>query len=244
MNVAQNVLPDEAKRITSALGQPCLFSRSVKLTANAAAGSRWLLTLPETTCSSQQEIESTLQKILPFCKNTPLPLHPQALQPIAIHIGYDQEDNKQIRKLYYEYDSCSDLVFISTKDTQGHAETHFYRSTQADETLGQIGLQEPLESKVRNFLNTLPADTPALEVTTSASPRHSLDVNLMEIQQTSMCRAALSQIVTEINHSKNLKNALNDASISHVAVGLTANGSPFVTLYGEPYWIVPHKTQD
>lgn len=242
MNVVQNVPPDEAQRITSALGQPCLFSRSVKLTRNAAAWNRWLLTLPETTCRSERTIEDTLQKIMPFYQNTPLPRHPQALQPVALHIGFDQEENKHIKKLYYEYDSCSDLVFIATKATKGRTETHFYRSTQADKTLDQLGLNEPLKSKVQNFLNTLPADAPALDVTTSASPRHSLDINLMETQQTPMCRSALMQVVAEISHSNNLEIILDDATISHVAVGLKANGAPFVTLYGEPCWIAPHKT--
>jgi hypothetical protein len=160
--------------------------------------------------------------------------------PVALHLGCDGTGENKVRKVYFEAEAGrSRPVFLALKVRQGGAVLHRYTAVVAAEALALLHLPPRLHACCLDLLSVLPPNITALLVEPEAGPRLSLDINLSDVVLTPERVAHLGTLVGLINPGP--RHALPTA-ISHIAVGLADDTSPFVTLYGLPDWF--HQDED
>ena len=77
------------------------------------------------------------------------------------------------------------------------------------------------------------ADVDFLEVREDQSPRLSLDLNLSDVSATPELRQRIEGLARMI-HPEAVPSCWPATSLSHVAIGQSAAGAAFLTLYGFP----------
>lgn len=232
-------IPVEAQDIIRALKMPCLFSRSIKIGVGSISHRRWLLTLPD-SCSSKKNIDTALCVLKPYFKSKLDRLRNCGMFPTALHIGYDFEHGEHIWKLYYEFDANqNDLVFLAIKESIHKCQIHSYRITSAETTLPSIPLPEAVQKNVFHFIEGLHQQAALLEVTAESSIRKSLDINLANVSHDNIDKILILNMIIDINVSALPYTEQYIDDPSHLAVGVQPDGTPFLTLYGQPAWIEP-----
>jgi hypothetical protein len=225
----------------SRLGVPCLYSTSIKIQNPTTSRDRWLLTLPE-TATAPKAITQTLALAGEFLGHPVDALHLAVPTPVAVHFGQDGIGRDAIRKAYFE---CPDPppapMFIALKAGAKGCERHHYRPCVALEELPYLQLPPNLQDHVCAFLNSLPGDIAALKVTSTASTRISLDMNLCDVALQTAHQDHIAALIAEIDPSYP-RLGMAAQGISHIAVGMTADGTAFLTLYGPPTWLSPESS--
>ena len=244
MTNGQQSYPADACALVKALERPCLFSRSIKFTPHEISPDRWLITLPNECCSTQNTINETLKLISPFWKFSPLryPEHPNHNTPTSIHFGCDKSKSSEIQKVYFEYGpDKSKIVFIAQKSSERNTEVHFYCDRPLKEILPQLNLPCNIQDSLNTLTDYMPSDAPALDVKSQNSQRHSIDINLINIQEMDIVLQEIQKLLISLGNKEAMIffNALNP--LTHISIGTNSTGIPFVTLYGPPLWLSPNK---
>lgn len=255
-----NKLPLLATEFIKQCNMPCIFSTSVKLAPDKISDQRWLITLPDTdseaTNASRGEVLATRfifdnqtphsaapgddRSVSPDIRKYLLQLKKSPVRPSCIHVGYDREGEKQIRKLYYEYDSESSSIKFSAIKTNGTiTELHHYVADRPEIILKKIPLPPSLRLILNEIIDILGHSVSALDVFSENSLRHSLDLNLMSAKFDTKLKDALARLILKIQPSAAYSLSAQYTRPSHLAVGLTAEEIPFLTLYGASYWATP-----
>ena len=225
----------------SRLGVPCLYSTSIKIQNPTTRHDRWLLTLPQ-TATAPNAFTQTLALAGEFLGHPVDALHLAVPTPVAIHFGQDGIGRDAIRKVYFE---CPDPppapVFIALKAGAKGCERHHYTPCSTLEELPHLQLPPNLHDRLCAFLKSLPGDTAALKVTSTASTRISVDINLCDVPLRTAHHDHIAALIAQIDPSYP-GLGMTTQGISHIAVGLTADGNAFLTLYGPPTWLSPESS--
>ena len=236
----QQSYPAEACALVKTLGRPCLFSKSIKFTPQNISSDRWLITLPNECCSTPNTINETLDTISPFWKFSPLryPEHPNHKTPTLIHFGCDKNKNSEIQKTYFEYDpDDSGIVFIAQKSSKTKAEVHFYCDQPLKEVLPKLNLPYDIQDSLSTLAGYIPSDSPALDVKSQNSQRHSIDINLINVQNIDIILQKTRELLVSLGNHEAINFIDTIHPLTHISVGTSSAGIPFVTLYGPPLWL-------
>lgn len=218
------------------LGAPCLCSVSVKIGMGRISRDRWLLTLPDTALAPGARA-ATLDLAAAFLGH-PLDMLCAAVpRPVAIHLGCDGTGAGAIRKVYLECPPAPlGPAFLALKAGAGGVELHRYIPAPPRAVIDGLGLPSLASRRLLAVLEALPGDVTALEVTGGPGARRSVDINLSDLSAPLLPHARIQALVAAINPAFDPAEAHD---LSHIATGLSADGSPFVTLYAAPDWLLP-----
>jgi len=226
-------IPTTAAQLARSIGMPCLWSSSIKLTAAGAASTRWLLTFPE-ECLTPETGDRAFAIAADFLETDLSRLRAEIPNPVALHLGCDGTGENGVRKVYFEAAAEeTSTVFLALKVRQGAAVVHRYTAVVAAEALPLLHLAPTLHASCLDLLSVLPRNVAALLVQPETGWRRSLDINLSDIVLTPQIAAHIAALVGLINPG--FGPAL-PAAMTHIAVGMAEDASPFVTLYGPPHW--------
>jgi hypothetical protein len=229
-------IPTTAAQLARSIGMPCLWSSSIKLSATAISSTRWLLTFPE-ECLTPETGDRAFAIAAEFLGTDLSRLRAEIPNPVALHLGCDGTGENKVRKVYLEAAADeSSTVFLALKVRQGAAVLHRYTAVVAAEAVGLLHLPPMLQASCLDLLSVLPRNVAALLVQPEAGWRRSLDINLSDVVLTPQISAHIAAMVGRIN--PDFGPALPTA-MTHIAVGMADDASPFVTLYGPPHWFHP-----
>jgi len=229
-----------AKNLVSKLRVPCLFSNSVKIKYQFHSAERWLITLPAFYCATSAR-EAVAWVLSDFCKFNTSPFLMHRNDITAIHIGLDAEPFKEITKLYVEYEVADrGTAYDAIKSSRGKSELHTYRTVDLRTSLSQIDLAPTVTSHVYEIYNVAPAKIHVLEVTSNATLRKSVDINIsdLSIDEQRKINPTLETLTSRISGQDHLRLRLASA-INHFALGTDEKLQPFLTLYATPDWLEP-----
>lgn len=226
-------IPTPAAQLARSIGMPCLWSSSIKLTTKATSSTRWLLTFPE-ECLTPETADRAYGIAADFLGTDLSRLRFAIPNPVALHLGCDGTGESAVRKVYFEAAAGeTGTVFLALKVRRGVAVLHRYTAVVAAEALRQLHLPPTLHARCLDLLSVLPRNIAALLVQPEAGWRRSLDINLSDVVLTPQISAHIAALVGLINPG--VGHAL-PAAMTHIAVGMADDASPFVTLYGPPHW--------
>lgn len=218
------------------LGTPCLCSVSVKIGMGRISRDRWLLTLPDTALAPGARA-ATLDLAAAFLGHPLDVLCAAAPRPVAIHLGCDGTGAGAIRKVYLECPPAPQgPAFLALKAGAGGVDLHRYTPAPPRAVIDGLSLPPLLHRRLLAVLEALPEDVAALEVTGGPGARRSVDINLSDLSPPSLPHARIQALVAAIDPAFDPAEA---RELSHVAIGLSTDGSPFVTLYAAPDWLLP-----
>lgn len=254
------ILPDLARDFLAQCQLPALFSTSLKVTGSKISRERWLLTLPQSDFHAPQMplLEKQAYAFLDLQKPDTTGrdraaqegVIAQGLSAIArrqpgqtcLHIGYVKEGLQEIRKLYYEYDPTHDpTVFMALKSQRGSLDIHRYDLCDPRELVSKIPLDPDIKSFLRDFLRSTNQPLDALHVHSMRSSRQSLDVNLSDLDTPPELRNFLLSVLARLQPSATHEICEIYPRPTHIALGQTAAGEDFLTLYGAAYWVEPGR---
>ena len=226
---------------------------SVKLTGDAVSTGRVLCSLPR-AAFAPQSTRRFLAAAEAFAGASCAALLPVLDLCDMFHFGIDPQDqpptsggNREVRKVYAELamppDTEPGLNYLALKVAGGRGRLTRYLNHPVPDRAAAVALLDglilpaALRPAAEAFLLEL-ADQPdppdVLDVIEQGSSRRSVDVNFSDQPLTERGRALLLDLLralrpTDAGLSFRLRPAL-----SHVAIGTSATGQPFVTLYGFP----------
>lgn len=228
-----------AMDIVDAIGAPCLFAPSVKISSDTISYDRWLLTIPDIALADH--IAKNI--FLNFIGEDPASLEfllSDKVSPACIHLGFDSEGGVEVRKLYVEFDDHPDnLEFLALKKKLGRSEIHTYESVRAEDCLLSLNLSYDLHRSVRRLLSLFDDNCIALEVTNSSGSRKSLDLNLIGLSTVTELNFYIEDILSIVNPDGSDILKVSPVAPSHLAVGKISNDKVFATIYDHPVWIEP-----
>lgn len=218
---------------------------SVKMGRNALADRRFLLSLP--LCALGADIRTGFADI---CARIGAPagavsaLKPHLGAAAHLHLGYEGAATHDTLKVYLEFSAPPigdrDLVFLAAKWRSRGAAWRItrYRRAPATDLDALIAANAP--AGCRNAVRALAAMTleggaapRALIVADDGGSRRSLDLNLYDAAlRLDRCAAPLKTLFAAFGHDgARFVRAHADRVLGHVAIGATAPGSGFATIY-------------
>lgn len=227
--------------LLEALPDTTLIARSCKVSAHGMSSDRLLCSLGRSALAPAAG-KRFLALAEAFLGQPCAPLAPYAAQARAFHFALDPADaaSGAVRKAYAEMeaDPDRDLVYIALKSTSGSARLTSYLRRNLRQTLDllhRMRLPSDLTRDLAALCRDLgqEADVDFLEVREDLSPRLSLDLNLSDVPATPDLRHRIEHLVRLI-HPAALPSCWPVTGLSHVAIGQSAAGAPFITLYGYP----------
>lgn len=242
--------------LLSLLPSTPLRAGSVKLTQHSVSDGRVLCTLPRAAFAPQSarrfiEISeaftgiscSAFLPVLPQCELFHFGIDPQSGR------GRDASPNP-VRKVYAELatpasaDPDPYLNYLALKISDGRSLLTQYRNHPMQDRdaalalLATIKLPHFLRSATEALMFWLVDQTSApdiLDVVEYGSTRRSIDINFSDHPLTTQGVAMLHDVLTALRPSDaRLADFLCDG-LSHLAIGTSAAGQAFVTLYGFPH---------
>lgn len=227
-------LPEDAAKLYEDLkiitNQPPLIARSRKINVAKSSESRVLFTF-----NSQAFDPKTGQKDVAKIFDDTLPDEFQRLwgEAQSIHFGIDADDplRGSVRKCYIEFPlgagPIEDLVYLAHK--VGNTK-HVHRYERIVDPTSLI-MQICHSPELHDIVKIIAAHASLLlRVSEDASERLSLDMNLADRPPTPAVIAAIDRLIQLIDP---IAEATRHWP-SHVAIGRSADGSLFITLYGWP----------
>jgi hypothetical protein len=230
------------------LPSPPLRAGSVKLTADSVSADRVLCTLPRAAFAPQSSARF-IQISEAFTGISCAALLPILSQCDLFHFGIDPQDGggAPVRKVYAEltqtFAADPDLNYLAIKVSVGRSLLTRYLNhpvphrAAALALLASIGLPPSLRPAAEAFMRDL-ADqaTPpdVLDVVENGSTRRSIDINFSDHPLTTPSLMLLHDLLAALRPSDTGLADLLRSPMSHVAIGTSAAGQAFVTLYGFP----------
>lgn len=235
------------------LPSPPLRAGSVKLTSDAVSAGRVLCTLPRAAFAPQSArnfisvseafVESCCAELLPVLEHCDL-----------FHFGIDPQDGKgppldqrPVRKVYAELatppPSAPTLNYLAIKVTGGQSRLTRYLNhpvpdrAAALDLLAQVNLPPSLGPATEAFMLYLADQTSApdvLDVVEEKTSRRSIDINFSDTPLNAQGLALLHDLLKALRPSDTRLADWLRPALSHVAIGTSATGHAFVTLYGFP----------
>jgi len=231
---ARSDLPPEALHLKSQLESistnPPLAAQSRKISPGFVSEGRILLTINRRDLRSDVEL-ADIATI--FGAELPEEIHQHWSLAQCVHLGLDVEDplRGSVRKLYLEFplDSMPEknLVYLAVKVGSGEFLHRYERISDPSELISTLCGSLDLQSAVRIIAEH---STLLLKVSEAGSDRLSLDMNLADSSPTPAVEEAIDRLIQLIDPLAECTRHWP----SHVALGRSANGSLFVTLYGWP----------
>jgi hypothetical protein len=180
-----------------------------------------------------------------FLDQSCAPLSPFVAKANAFHFALDPLDvtSGDVRKVYAELaaEPANDLAYIALKSATGPARlTRYLRRDlgRALQVLNRIKLHPALNHAFTALCQDLGSDVEYLEVAEDSSPRLSLDLNLSDVTPSLRIKRQILQIADEIRPASS-SVCWPESSLSHLAIGQSASGVPFLTFYGFPESVCP-----
>lgn len=239
---------DEAALLELLPARP-LVAPSVKVGLAGVSAGRRLCTLPRAAFAPQSSAHF-LKAAAAFLGHDATALRPWLDRCDVFHFGLDPAsgaDHHQVRKVYLELtaDIPGDpaLTYVALKASPVALRLNRYHSVplttaeQADHLLAGLDLAAGFQPPARALLKALlagPGDCPTLLVTEDGTPRRSLDFNFADQAASDQVLAALAQLLADLGQSPTAIDRLLTPALCHAALGVAADGSAFVTLYGFP----------
>lgn len=232
------------------LPSPPLRAASVKLTDDNISGGRVLCTLPRAAFAPQSS-RHFIQIAEAFTGVSCTPLLPVLPHCALFHFGIDPQDgsanHELVRKVYAELTSPSasdpELNYLALKVSGGRGLlTHYLNHAVPDRAaalalLAPIDLPLALRPAAEAFMIDLADQTTApdvLDVVEHGSHRRSIDINFSDHPLTARGLTLLHDLLIALRPSDIRLADLLRPVLSHVAIGTSATGQAFVTLYGFP----------
>lgn len=226
---------------------------SVKVTRDAVSAGRVLCSLPR-AAFAPQSTRRFLAAAEAFAG-----VSCDALLPVLdlcdmFHFGIDPKDqatasggNREVRKVYAELATSPvtqpGLNYLALKVAGGRGLLTRYVNHPVPDRAAAVALLDgltlpaSLRPAAEAFLQEL-ADQPAppdvLDVVEQGSPRRSVDINFSDQPLTGRGKALLQDLLCALRPTDAGLSDLLRPALSHVAIGSSATGQPFVTLYGFP----------
>ena len=233
------------------LPTPPLCARSVKLTADRISGGRVLCTLPRAAFAPQSS-RHFMQISEAFTGVSCAAFLPFLPQCDLFHFGIDPQDGggqpAPVRKVYAEltqtFAADPALNYFALKVIGGrHLQTRYLNHLVPDHAaalalLATLSLPHSLRPAAAAFLLYLVDHPPApdvLDVVEQGSTRRSIDINFSDWPLTARGLGLLLDLLTAVRPSDTGLADLLRPAVSHVAIGTSAAGQAFVTLYGFPH---------
>lgn len=234
---------------------PCgtLFARSVKLRRRHRAVERYLVSLPRFHPAGQP-VTRFLELCAALAVQVPQTLHPFVNEAVGFHIGIDPDDPDRgaVTKVYLEFCGAlsrdPDLMYLAAKASARTTGIERYEALECRTASDWAGATRPfvadagLAAASRALLDTMqtacgrsvfdPETVPMLLVHEPGTRRYSIDINYSNLDTPPDMLRILEPFGAIFD-----RTALDRACrrpISHVAIGLSHRGEPFVTLYGYP----------
>lgn len=226
-----------------------LVAASVKIGLSGLSAGRRLYTLPRAAFAPQATARF-LTAAAAFLGHDAAALRPWLDLCDVFHFGLDPAsgvDRHPVRKVYLELtaDTPDDptLTYIALKAVPGALRLNRYHTvplttaTEADQLLAALNLAAGFQPPARALIRALlagPGDYPTLMVTEDGTQRRSLDFNFADQAASDQVLTALAQLLADLGQSPTAIDRLLTPSLCHAALGVAADGSAFVTLYGYP----------
>jgi len=249
--------PDEVRAYIEALNGPVVTERSVKLSPGSFSASRFLATCQPNVLGGDPLGEFRRIAAWLGCPEAAIVrLTRNWDRVITVHVGYDGLD-PALYKLYVEYplgesgrdDVPSDTLFLAAKwlpDRPAYFSTYRHlprprtgreaRAMMDRDDLPDIGEgARRFAARVLDELIVPDGQVDVMLVEDEGRPRRSYDINLYRVQ-TPLARhkGAIAALCTDYGLPDAVRYVLDDgagSSLGHVAVGRSAAGEEFVTLY-------------
>lgn len=212
------------------LRHPPLMAGSRKVAQGGASDQRLLATFPRAALVAPDD-PTPLARLLGAALPDPMARCWQ--QAAVIHLGLDgaDPDGCAVRKLYLEFDSAAapepDLAYLALKIGRRAALHQYHLLADPADLLAGFGLP-PQAARAADLLAG--RSRQLLRVAEPGTDRLSLDINLAEVEPTRALRAAVAAVVAGIDAGARPPSVWP----SHLAVGRSAGGTLFATLYGWP----------
>lgn len=249
--------PDDVRAFILGLRGPVVTERSVKLSPGSFSASRFLATCqPDVLGADPQAEFRRIADWLGCPKAATARLVENWDRVLTVHIGYDGLD-PALYKLYVEYplgesgrsDVPPDTLFLAAKWLPGSpAYFSTYRHLSIPRTgrearammdrddLPDIGVgAKRFAARVLDELIMPDGQVDVMLVEDEGRPRRSYDINLYRVETPlARHRGAISELCRDYALPEALRYVLDDGAgtnLGHVAVGRSAHGEEFVTLY-------------
>lgn len=231
-----------------------LVARSLKLRARRPPVERYLVSLPRFHPAEKVRPARFLAMCDAVGARVPDVLLALLDHAVGFHLGFDPDDPERgaVTKIYLEFcgalPSEPSLMYLAAKASAGGAGIERYEAVDCSGRSDWAVMTRPFASHAalhdasRKLLDRMESEfgsgvfdpdlLPFLIVHESGTIRYSIDINFSNIDE----RFDLHRIIAPFSTIFDLGPAtLEDQdSISHVAVGLSHGGEPFMTLYGFP----------
>jgi hypothetical protein len=229
-------------------GRP-LIAASVKVSLSGISDGRRLYTLPRAAFAPQAS-RRFLTIAEAFLGHDASTLRPWLEHCEMVHFGLDPDPGANglpLRKVYLELtgDTPDDpaLTYLALKAGTCDMRLNRYvtvpmaTEAQADALLASLALAarfQPLAQNLTRAIITGLTDCPTLLVTEDGTTRRSLDFNFADEAASDNVLAALAALLSGLGQTTTAIERLLAHPLCHAALGVAANGAPFVTLYGFP----------
>lgn len=231
------------------LPAPPLVAASVKVGLSGLSAGRRLYTLPR-AAFGPQVTSRFLKTAAAFLGHDAAALRPWLDLSDIFHFGLDPTsgaDRHPVRKVYLELtaDTPDDptLTYIALKAEPGALRLNRYHTVplttaaEAEQLQAALNLAARFQPPARALIRALlagPGEYPTLMVTEDSTQRRSLDFNFADHAASDQVLAALAQLLADLGQSPTAVDRLLTPGLCHAALGVAADGSAFVTLYGYP----------
>lgn len=229
-------------------GRP-LIAASVKVSLSGLSDGRRLYTLPRAAFAPQAS-DRFLRTAEAFLGHDANALRPWLDLCDMVHFGWDPAPDatgQPVRKVYLELtaDTPDDpaLTYVALKAAAGEVRLNRYLTVpmateaQADALLASLALADRFQPLARDLTRAIidsMTECPTLLVIEDGTQRRSLDFNFADDPASDAVLTALTTLLAALGQTTASIRPLLRAPLCHAALGVSANGAPFVTLYGFP----------
>lgn len=246
---AVKALAENAALLSDFLPRGHMVASSVKVSRFGLSEGRLLYTVarqafaPQSTANFMKTAEA-------FLGQKADALLPWIAQCDIFHFGFDPAatgDRLPVRKVYLELTSDTPddpmLTYFSLKCHAGHLRINRYHTIpmttprEAAQLLARLHLDDAYHTAARALTSAIldeTRDCATLLVTEDGTKRCSLDFNFADAAVSDQIIAALALNLRRLGQSDKVIDRLLARPLSHAALGVLADGAPFVTLYGFP----------
>ena len=229
-------------------GRP-LIAASAKVSLSGLSDGRRLYTLP-LAAFAPQAAQHFLRTAEAFLGHDASALRPWLHLCDMVHFGWDPAQGTTglpVRKVYLELtaDTPDDpaLTYIALKAAAGEVRLNRYLTVpmatdaQAEALLASLALADRFQPLARDLTRAIlngATECPTLLVIEDDTQRRSLDFNFADEAASDAVLAALAALLQGLGQTTAAIRQLLHPPLCHAALGVSANGAPFVTLYGFP----------
>lgn len=242
-------IPEGEQALLNLLPGKPLRAASVKVSSTGLSDGRRLYTLPQSAFAPSASA-TFLKTAEAFLGHQAGALRPWIDICEMVHFGLDPAsgaDRLPVRKVYLELvtgtPSDPALTFIALKAAKGGLHLNRYHTiplateADADRLIASLGLPDwfkPPALRLSRAIVFGSTDYSTLLVTEDGTNRRSLDFNFADEAASNEALAAISKLLESLGQTAASIDRLLAAPLCHVALGVSADGVPFVTLYGFP----------